>query len=118
MQKNRDWFRRLPKNYRTMDEHALKIPGVIYVNGALRFQDPPALWKREEQTGQGPVPAGKTYTDFSHPWPISMSGRTSVTPKFTTAWIIFAASFPATFAIWALKASSTGPDVAISCAFR
>src|SRR5208337_4918357 len=101
-----------------MDEHAPEIPKGTFTNGTLRFQDPPMLWKREEQTEQGPAHAGRTYTDFSHPWPMSMSGRTSSTPKLTAAWIIFAASFPAAFSIWALKASSTGPDVAISCAFR
>jgi len=45
------------------------------------------------------VPA---YTDFSHPCPMSMSGRTSVISKFTTAVIMFAACSPATFATSAL----------------
>jgi hypothetical protein len=27
----------------------------------------------------------EVYTDFSHPWPMSISGRTSVTEKLTTA---------------------------------
>jgi len=54
---------------------------------------------RTPDTGIPHVDPGACQTDFSQPCPMSMSGLTSVTVKLAVAWIMAAASSPATFAI-------------------